>query len=61
MREPVIAADGHTYEKLAMECWLQQHDDSPVTGAMLQHKRLVPNVIIKNVIAQQQQQLQQLL
>lgn len=56
MRNPVIAADGHTYDKVAMEQWLQQHDSSPVTGSMLRHTRLVPNVIIKNIIAQQQQQ-----
>ena len=32
MREPVIAADGQTYEKAALKSWLQQHDTSPVTG-----------------------------
>ena len=58
MQEPVIAADGHTYDRLAMEQWLQQHDTSPVTGSMLQHKRIVPNFIIKNVMAQQRQQMQ---
>lgn len=59
MHEPVImiAADGHTYDKLAMEQNLQQHNSSPVAGSVLQHKRLIPNVIFKNVIAQQQQQL----
>ena len=58
MHEPV-AADGHTYDKLAMEQKLQQHHSSPVAGSVLQHKRLIPNVIIKDVIAQQQQQLLQ--
>ena len=58
MQEPVIAADGHTYDRLAIEQWLQQHDTSPVTGSLLQHKRIVPNVIIKNVMAQQRQRMQ---
>ena len=48
---PVIAADGHTYEKSAMEQWLQQCDTSPVTGTVLQHKHLVPNVSIKQAVA----------
>ena len=56
MQEPVIAADGHAYDRLAMEQWLQQHDTSPVTGSTLQHAHLVPNVLIRNIIAQQQQQ-----
>ena len=57
MQEPNIAADGHTDDRLAMEQWLQQHDTSPVTGSVLQHKRIVPNFIIKNVMAQQRQQM----
>ncbi len=44
MVDPVIAADGRTYERRAMELWLQQHDTSPVTGHKLLHGRLVPNI-----------------
>ncbi|KAL0032981.1 hypothetical protein WJX77_009350 [Trebouxia sp. C0004] len=50
--DPVVAADGHTYERSAAE-WLQTQVTSPVTGAMLPHTRLVPNVIIKGAIASQ--------
>ncbi len=50
MREPVIAADGHTYEKAALKSWLQQHDTSSVTGQPLAHKRIVPNVLVKIAI-----------
>lgn len=57
MVEPVIAADGHTYERAAMHHWLLQNDTSPVTQAALPHKRLVPNLLIKNAIASQRQQL----
>ena len=54
--EPVIAADGHTYERTAIEQWLQQHDTSPVTHLPLPHMRVVPNFLIKSAIANQQQQ-----
>jgi len=58
MEEPVIAADGHTYERSAMKHWLQQHDTSPVTHLPLPHKRLVPNVVIRSAILNHPQQLQ---
>ena len=54
MVEPVIAADGHTYEKAAIEAWLQQHTMSPVTGDFLAHTRIVPNVLIKSAIGTNQ-------
>jgi len=49
--EPVITADGHTYEKSAMEQRLGQHVTSPVTGAKLMHARLVPNRVLRSIIA----------
>ena len=52
MRDPVIAADGHTYEKAAMQSWLKHRHTSPVTGATLAHSKLIPNVIIRGVIQQ---------
>ena len=51
MRDPVIAADGHSYERAALEGWLAQHDTSPVTGQPLHHKRIVDNVLIRIAIA----------
>ena len=48
MVEPVIAADGHTYERAALEEWLLEHVTSPVTGDFLAHMRIVPNVLIRN-------------
>ena len=50
MVEPMIAADGHTYEKSAIKTWLQQHNTSPVTGEALAHIRIVPNVLVKGAI-----------
>jgi len=58
MVEPVIAADGHTYERSAMKHWLQQNDTSAVTHLPLPHKRLVPNVVIRSAILNHPQQLQ---
>ena len=43
MREPVVAADGHTYERTAIARWLMTSDKSPLTGGVLHHKELVPN------------------
>ena len=57
MTEPVIAADGHTYERAAVQDWLLHHKMSPVTGVSLAHTRLVPNVLIRSVLARHQQQL----
>ena len=33
--EPVVAADGHTYERLAIVRWLSDHHTSPVTGLFM--------------------------
>ena len=41
--DPVVAADGHTYERSAIARWLQTSDKSPMTGSVLFHKELVPN------------------
>lgn len=44
MREPVMAADRHTYEKEKIEEWLQTHDERPRTKELLQHKTLIDNL-----------------
>lgn len=41
--DPVILADGHTYERWAITEWLEDHDTSPVTNELLSSKLLVPN------------------
>ena len=50
MQDPVIAADGHTYERQAMEDWLTCHSTSPVTGQKLHSLRLIHNVAIRCAI-----------
>lgn len=46
MRDPVVAADGHTYERFAIARWLTDSNKSPLTGAILSHKDLVPNYML---------------
>ena len=53
MIDPVIAADGHTYERRAIEQGLLRTNMSPVTGTALLHVCLVPNIAIKQAIAAQ--------
>ena len=55
MREPVICADGHSYEKGAIEAWLQANDLSPLTGQKLAHKHLVPNHALKSIIEERRE------
>ena len=55
MMDPVIAADGHTYERTAIQLWLQDSFLSPVTGKRLPHTRLVPNFFVKAAVAQHAQ------
>lgn len=46
MRDPVVAADGHTYERTAISRWFLESDKSPLTGSVLPHKELVPNYML---------------
>lgn len=45
--DPVVAADGHTYERRAIADWVESHDVSPVTNEPLAHKQLTPNALVK--------------
>lgn len=46
-KEPVIATDGHTYEKKAILQWFLHHDTSPKTGKHLDSKMLRNNWALK--------------
>merc|ERR1711998_224152 len=48
MLEPVVTADGHTYERAAIEAWLEQHDTSPLTNKHLEHRQLIPNLLVRS-------------
>ena len=51
MQEPVIAHDGFTYERCAIESWLSSHRTSPKTGAALQSTILIDSHGVKQLIA----------
>ena len=51
MKEPVVAADGHTYERVCIEQWLASgKTTSPMTGEVLAYTHLVPNHNAKSTI-----------
>ncbi len=57
MREPVVAADGHTYERAALEQWLSlaapgAPGRSPMTGLPLAHPHVSPNFALRSLIAE---------
>ena len=50
MRDPVMAADGHTYEREALLRWLKTSNNSPATGAPLANRVIIPNYCVKMLI-----------
>ena len=50
MTDPVLASDGFSYERSAIESWLRTHDTSPKTNATLAHKNLISNLTLKALI-----------
>jgi len=56
MTQPVLAADGFTYDRHAIEAWLARgKTTSPTTGAKLAHTHLTPNHLVKSMIAEYQE------
>ena len=50
MVDPVVCADGHTYERSNIERWLKQSDRSPKTNLTLRNTELFPNLALKEAI-----------
>ena len=51
MRDPVIAADGYSYEREAIQFWFDSgNTTSPMTNVRLSHTRLVPNQTLRIAI-----------
>ena len=50
MTDPVICADGHTYERASIESWLLAHNTSPKTNEALSTTDLIPNHTIRAAI-----------
>jgi ankyrin repeat protein len=51
MEDPVVASDGHTYERSAITQWLEKQNTSPMR-IPLPHRLLVPNILVKKLIEQ---------
>jgi len=52
MKDPVIAADDHTYDRASMEQWIATRGGraiSPMTGQRLVHLQCHPNITLKKV------------
>ena len=48
MRDPVVTADGHSYERSAIASWIERGNaTSPLTGEPLAHTHLVPNHLVR--------------
>ena len=52
MKDPVMASDGHTFERVAIEQWFERANTSPVTNEELPDARLVPNHTVKSLITE---------
>jgi hypothetical protein len=50
MVNPVIAVDGQTYERGAIEEWFEKHTTSPITNMELTSTALFPNIMAKQLI-----------
>ena len=51
MSDPVVLiSDGYTYERAAINKWLEKNETSPVTKAALQNKDMVPNLTMRSAI-----------
>jgi tetratricopeptide (TPR) repeat protein len=51
MKDPVIAEDGHSYERCAIELWIVNgNKTSPMTNKVLKSPKLIPNYILKKCI-----------
>ena len=46
MTDPVVASDGHTYQRDAIERWMKTSMKSPLTGEVLSSRTLVPNYML---------------
>lgn len=54
MQDPVVAADGHTYEREAIQQWIDrrggQQWPSPMTNQMMEVTALIPNYNLRSAI-----------
>eukprot|EP01049_Picozoa_sp_SAG25_P009007 SAG25_NODE_857_length_5044_cov_2.869970_3_plen_674_part_00 len=56
MADPVVAADGHSYERVAIETWFRSKQTSPMTNDAMPSTILTPNRLLKSQISEWQGQ-----
>jgi hypothetical protein len=49
-KDPVVASDGHTYERASITQWWKHKKTSPITNASMADKMLIPNHSLKSMI-----------
>eukprot|EP01047_Picozoa_sp_COSAG01_P096564 COSAG01_NODE_27044_length_696_cov_0.993300_1_plen_207_part_01 len=54
MADPVCAADGHSYERTAIETWFRTKQTSPMTNDAMASTVLTPNRLLKSQIGEWQ-------
>ena len=53
MVDPVMASDGHTYDRASIEAWFARGKrTSPKTNQPLAHLFLAPNHLIKSMVSE---------
>ncbi|OMO94849.1 hypothetical protein CCACVL1_05766 [Corchorus capsularis] len=52
MDDPCVAADGYSYDRKAIEKWLANNDNSPMTNLPLSNKILLPNYTLLSAIVE---------
>lgn len=55
MEDPVVAADGNTYERTEIARWFQRKRTSPLTNVPVTNVLLTPNLIIRSAIKEWQE------
>jgi hypothetical protein len=55
MSDPVLTCDGYTYERDAIERWLEDNNTSPITNNVLANKELTPNYALRSAIEKEEQ------
>ena len=48
--DPVVAADGHSYERVAFARWMNERQVSPLTNLPLKSTNVVPNTALKKLV-----------
>lgn len=62
MKDPVVAADGNTYDRAALERWFARHSQSttsPLTGAVLPSKLYFPVHTLKTLCQEHEYKMEQ--